>query len=89
MEQAVTEGSPIVVCTYPANERRSEKQGLVPDHAYTLLGTRRDGDECFVRLRNPWGALEPRGDAKDDGIFEIPLEKFTHYFCWASICPSA
>jgi hypothetical protein len=27
-----------------------------------------------VVLRNPWAHGEPRGDGKDDGIFEMPIE---------------
>lgn len=55
-------------------------QGLVGDHAYTVLGVEERGGERFVKLRNPWGEREPGRDGKDDGLFSMPLEKFLHAF---------
>lgn len=54
----------------------TKKKGMSPDHAYTVLSVfERDG-ERFVKLRNPWGWLEPRGDGVDDGRFELSFDSF-------------
>nr|XP_025950487.1 calpain-14 [Dromaius novaehollandiae] len=45
------------------------KNGLVAGHAYTVIGIRKVtchyGPENLVRLRNPWGKIEWRGDWSD------------------------
>ncbi|XP_010209744.1 PREDICTED: calpain-14 [Tinamus guttatus] len=45
------------------------KNGLVAGHAYTVIGIRkvtcRYGPENLVRLRNPWGKIEWKGDWSD------------------------
>ncbi|NXE47265.1 CAN14 protein, partial [Casuarius casuarius] len=45
------------------------KNGLVAGHAYTVIGIRKVtchyGPENLVRLRNPWGKVEWRGDWSD------------------------
>jgi hypothetical protein len=41
--------------------RAFPRTGLVPLHAYALLGTMDDGDDRFVVLRNPYGS-NPRDD---------------------------
>lgn len=51
-------------------------QGVVADHAYTLLGVSEKNGQKMVQLRNPWGEREPGHDGRDDGIFELPIEKF-------------
>lgn len=55
-------------------------QGVVADHAYTVLGVEKRGGETFVKLRNPWGEREPGHDGRDDGIFELPVAKFLGAF---------
>ena len=43
----------------------SEEKGLVPGHAYTLLGVKKVGNLRLVHLRNPWGNTEWSGDYSD------------------------
>lgn len=56
------------------------EQGIVSDHAYTLIGVEEKGGKKFVSLRNPWGEREPGSDGRDDGIFTMPLDKFLTSF---------
>jgi len=62
--------------------------GLVTDHAYTVLGTRVDGGQRYVELRNPWGEQAPVnsvGDGQDDGIFAMTIEDFAKGFTGVEI----
>jgi hypothetical protein len=54
--------------------------GLVPDHAYTVLGTEEKNGELQVKLRNPWGWNEPPGHGADDGVFTLPWSTFARFF---------
>ncbi|MFO0601021.1 MAG: C2 family cysteine protease [Myxococcaceae bacterium] len=56
------------------------EQGVVADHAYTLLGVEEKNGQKFVQLRNPWGEREPGRDGRDDGIFSLPIDKFATSF---------
>ncbi|MBI5507586.1 MAG: hypothetical protein HY903_02420 [Deltaproteobacteria bacterium] len=61
--------------------------GIVPGHAYTVLGTCVvDGVE-YVCLRNPWGEVEPKSAAgtvgangANDGVFLLPKSEIDKYF---------
>ncbi len=58
-------------------------------HAYTVLGCREKGRgknrKRYVKLRNPWGRVEPGEDGKDDGIFELTLEDFMKFYSSVNI----
>jgi hypothetical protein len=56
------------------------EQGIVADHAYTLLGVEEKNGQRFVTLRNPWGQREPGHDGRDDGIFTMSLDAFLKSF---------
>uniref|UniRef100_F6ZDM9 Calpain 14 n=1 Tax=Ornithorhynchus anatinus TaxID=9258 RepID=F6ZDM9_ORNAN len=53
-------------------KERVLKNGLVDGHAYTLTGIRKVtcsyGPEYLVRLRNPWGKVEWKGDWSDRSV---------------------
>ncbi len=53
-------------------------------HAYTILGAYEKGrgndKKRFVKLRNPWGRVEPGQDGKDDGVFELPFADFKKFY---------
>eukprot|EP00026_Physarum_polycephalum_P014754 Phypoly_transcript_15303.p1 GENE.Phypoly_transcript_15303~~Phypoly_transcript_15303.p1 ORF type:complete len:284 (+),score=9.51 Phypoly_transcript_15303:41-853(+) len=70
-----------------------EQDGIVGNHAYAILGTREQRTSRltrrFVRLRNPWGREEWKGECSDpidDGIFDMPFDAFLTHFAFASIC---
>ncbi len=72
-------GGCVVALSKP--EQTGLEEGLVPDHAYAVLGTqRRANGELWVKLRNPWGEQEPGHDRRDDGIFWLPMGKFLEGF---------
>ena len=54
------------------------RRGLVPNHAYALLGLARRADGTWARLKNPWGRAMWTGGAADavvgGGVFEMRLE---------------
>jgi hypothetical protein len=54
--------------------------GLVSQHVYTVLGVEERDGTGWVRLRNPHGNGEPAGDGIDDGVFDLPVEKFVQLF---------
>lgn len=63
-----------------ANVETLGREGLVPGHAYAVLAAfERDGEK-MVRLRNPFGEIEPKGDEKHDGVFDMHFEKFMSLF---------
>lgn len=73
IKQALDEGGAVVACSKPWDP---SEQGVVADHAYTLLGVEERNGEQYVKLRNPWGEREPGADGRDDGIFSLPIAKF-------------
>ena len=54
--------------------------GVVPSHAYTVLGVEDVAGKKMVRLRNPWGSTEPGAPRSGDGVFSISLSKFIQLF---------
>ena len=58
--------------------------GVRPNHAYAVLDVKEDdAGVLVVTLRNPWGHYEPDDDGRDgvdDGVFDLPLEKFMRWF---------
>ncbi len=78
--EAVDEGRAAALGTY-SDGRKMKGSGLVDDHAYSLLGYEESDDgERYVKLRNPWGKTEPKGDDEDDGIFYMTVETAAKYF---------
>uniref|UniRef100_A0ABI7WSU6 Calpain 14 n=1 Tax=Felis catus TaxID=9685 RepID=A0ABI7WSU6_FELCA len=72
----------LIGCQTHSGKERVLENGLVGGHAYTLTGIRkvtcRHGPEYLVKLRNPWGKVEWKGDWSDSsGMWELlsPKEK--------------
>ncbi|XP_047602022.1 calpain-14 isoform X1 [Lutra lutra] len=59
----------LIGCQTHSGMERVLENGLVGGHAYTLTGIRKvtckHGPEYLVRLRNPWGKVEWKGDWSD------------------------
>jgi hypothetical protein len=75
--QAVSNASTAVVAL---SKPWNPGQGMVEDHAYSVLGISTKNGERFVTLRNPWGETEPGRDGKNDGIFTMKLSEFLEAF---------
>ncbi|XP_048360893.1 calpain-14-like [Sphaerodactylus townsendi] len=72
----------LICCQTHLGKTRVLENGLVASHAYTMTGIRKvtckHGPEYLVRLRNPWGKVEWKGDWSDrSGKWELlsPKEK--------------
>ncbi|XP_032071949.1 calpain-14-like [Thamnophis elegans] len=77
-----TYSSSLMGCQTHAGPTRVLANGLVAGHAYAVTGIRKvtckHGPENLVRLRNPWGKVEWKGDWSDSsGKWELlsPKEK--------------
>ncbi|KAB1266731.1 Calpain-14 [Camelus dromedarius] len=59
----------LIGCQTHSGKERVLENGLVDGHAYTLTGIRKvtskHGPEYLVKLRNPWGKVEWKGDWSD------------------------
>ncbi|XP_040207252.1 calpain-14 isoform X1 [Rana temporaria] len=69
MVRAAYSGS-LMGCQTKAGPERVLENGLVAGHAYTVTGIRKvtckSGTENLVRLRNPWGKIEWKGNWSDN-----------------------
>ncbi|KAL8185564.1 UNVERIFIED_CONTAM: Calpain-14 [Gekko kuhli] len=72
----------LIGCETHLGKTRVLENGLVAGHAYTMTGIRKvtckHGPEYLVRLKNPWGKVEWKGDWSDgSGKWELlsPKEK--------------
>jgi Calpain family cysteine protease len=74
---------PTVAVTAASPEAAMRREGLVADHAYTVLDAYERSGVRYVQLRNPWGQFEPKGHGKNDGIFEMTLSAFKTRFAYA------
>ncbi|KAF4016481.1 hypothetical protein G4228_007909 [Cervus hanglu yarkandensis] len=76
----------LIGCQTHCGKQRVLQNGLVDGHAYTLTGiwkvTTRHGPEYLVKLRNPWGKIEWRGDWSD----RMSLRDFKAHFMLLVIC---
>lgn len=77
VKAAVASGGCAVTLSQPYGK---PEKGMIADHAYTLLGAEEKNGQQLVRIRNPWGSMEPGADGKDDGIFTLKIEKYMQAF---------
>jgi len=73
---------PVVAGTYPTwSARRFHATGIVPDHAYAVLGCIDEGGVRKVTLRNPWGEdVGPPARARTGGALDVDLDELVDLF---------
>lgn len=82
LRSAVQAGQAVVALTYDGT---AATPGVVPNHAYTVLGVTWEGGAWWVRLRNPWGrdfdpATRSTPMGLDDGIISLRWDQFAADF---------
>ena len=85
LSDAAKNGKPMVACTYMGELGGPKMDGIIDGHAYSLLGVTEHDGQRFVILRNPWGSTEPGNDGKNDGVFELPLDKFAQQYTGVTV----
>lgn len=70
-----------------AESQRYRGTGVYANHAYSVHGAYvDDAGARMVRLRNPWASGAPSAQGRDDGYFELPIERFCHLFQVLNVC---
>lgn len=54
-----------VMCTGVSGDASEKREGLVMNHAYTLIGTGQYNGQKLVKIRNPWGNEKYEGSWSD------------------------
>lgn len=86
VKKALDEGRLVMAGTYADEDReRYPGSGLISCHAYAVLSTREEGGKQYVTLRNPWAEVEPTGNGRNDGVFELDSERFLELIGTVSI----
>jgi hypothetical protein len=86
LKDAVENHKPATAATFGDSSARLYKgKGIYADHTYSVMGVaERDGVK-YVKLRNPWGESEPRGNGRDDGIFVMKMDEFMKLYSGISV----
>lgn len=72
---------PVVACTHGEDDGVDYTgSGVYANHCYSVLGVKKNGENLFVTLRNPWGMSEPANNGADDGIFDFPMADFMRLY---------
>eukprot|EP00069_Balaena_mysticetus_P006588 bmy_05223T0 len=81
-----TYGRTLIGCQTHSRKERALRNGLVQGHACTLTGIRKvtskHGPAYLIKLRNPWGRVEWKGDWSD----RVALQDFKAHFMLLVIC---
>jgi hypothetical protein len=88
LKEAQENGWPATATTYGKDSAEAERyagERVYPWHVYSVMGVEEKDGEKFVKIRNPWGNTEPGYDGKNDGIFTLSLERFTHFYMGVDI----
>lgn len=70
-----------IICTCTqGTQDLEEKAGLVPGHAYTIISAFEIGNLRLLKIRNPWGQFEWRGDYADNSpLWNDELKRKVNY----------
>jgi calpain-15 len=68
-----------IICTSTGDNKNAEAMGLIQSHAYTLIGVNEDQNIRLVKLRNPWGNFEWKGDFSDSSPLWNQYPKLKNY----------
>jgi hypothetical protein len=80
LRRSLDAGEAVTAAPSQFDDFRYQGTNIFTMHQYTVVDCfERDGGR-FVKLRNPWGRVEPEGDGKDDGVFDLPLATFGRLF---------
>jgi hypothetical protein len=63
-----------------SSRKKFDGTNIYSDHTYAVFGVSESKGVRYVHLRNPWGEGEPKGNGRDDGVFELPLDEFMRLF---------
>lgn len=83
LQKSLANNEAVVAGTPSGPQALYNREGLVPTHAYTVIGVQDQNGQKFVTLRNPWGSTEWNGagaDRKNDGTFKMPIGDFQKMF---------
>jgi hypothetical protein len=69
-----------IICTCTKGSEGLDKVGLVPGHAYTIISVYEINTLKLIKIRNPWGQFEWKGDYGDNSKLWTPeLKKKVAY----------
>jgi RTX calcium-binding nonapeptide repeat (4 copies)/Calpain family cysteine protease len=82
MRAALTSKRPEIALTRPTGTMTADlnRLGLIPSHAYAIVGFGVKNGQTTIRLRNPWGTDGPVTFGANDGIIEIAWSDFRRVF---------
>ncbi len=81
IREGTAKGWPMAAGTHGDSESaRYTNSGVYANHAYSIHGIEEEGGTKYVKLRNPWGQSEPRGNGANDGFFRLELDKFVYLY---------
>jgi hypothetical protein len=82
LRQALNTKTPEIALTRPYGTMTADLQrlGLVPSHAYSIVGLGSINGQTAIRLRNPWGTDGPVTFGPNDGVIEITWSDFRRVF---------
>jgi len=63
---SLSDSNNYIICTNTCNNKEAEAQGLVRSHAYSIISAFDFENLKLVKLRNPWGKFEWKGDFSDN-----------------------
>lgn len=82
LKEGALVGSSVSMKNFPdkAEDNFESEYGIVVSHAYQILDARKVGNHKFIKVRNPWGRFEYKGEySKESPKWTEPLKKELNY----------